>query len=82
MKVWKQAKKYGAKIAKPAAAVVTSGMVMIGNAYAELPPGADTAFAALGTDSTTLAGYAYPVLLTVLGFGVGMKLTKRFANKV
>lgn len=55
---------------------------MIGSAHAALPTGVDTGFTAFGTDATTLAGYAGTAVMVVLGFTIGLKLTKRFANKI
>lgn len=68
-------KKHLAVIAASAAGVVSS-------AHAALPAGIADGFAAIGTDATTLAGYAGTAVILVLGFIIGLKLTKRFANKV
>lgn len=64
------------------AAVVAVGTTVTGMAHATLPTGADAAFTTLAGDATTLAGYAFPALLTVLGFIVAFKLTKRFGNHI
>lgn len=40
------------------------------------------AFTQYGSDVTTLAGYAWPVVLLCLGIAIAIKLVKRFANKV
>lgn len=56
--------------------------VMVGNAMAALPAGVEAGYTAIGTDATTLAGYAGTAVMIVLGFTIGLKLTKRFANKV
>lgn len=73
MKLYRQAKKYGP-------AVVIGGLAT--NAMATLPTGVDTAFTSIGTDITTLAGYAATAVMLSIGFVIALKLTKRFANKV
>ena len=50
--------------------------------FAAVPAGTDVAFTAILTDATTLAGYAAPIVLGVLGLVIIFKLIKRFANKV
>lgn len=50
--------------------------------HAALPTGVSDGFTAISTDATTLAGYAGSAVMVVLGFSIGLKLTKRFANKV
>jgi len=52
------------------------------SAFAALPAGVEAGYTAIGTDATTLAGYAGTAVMVVLGFTIGLKLTKRFANKV
>lgn len=64
------------------AAVASGALTLVSAAHAALPAGVDTGFTAIGTDATTLAGYAGTAVMLVLGFTIGLKLTKRFANKV
>lgn len=56
--------------------------LLAGSAHAALPTGVSDGFTAFGTDATTLAGYAGTAVMLVLGFTIGLKLTKRFANKI
>jgi len=70
------------KIAGVVVAVPLVAGVMVSNAMAALPAGVEAGYTAIGTDATTLAGYAGTAVMIVLGFTIGLKLTKRFANKV
>lgn len=70
------------KIAGVVVAVPVVAGVMVSNAMAALPAGVEAGYIAIGTDATTLAGYAGTAVMIVLGFTIGLKLTKRFANKV
>lgn len=70
------------KIAGFVVSVPVLAGVMVGNAMAALPAGVEAGYTAIGTDATTLAGYAGTAVMIVLGFTIGLKLTKRFANKV
>jgi len=70
------------KIAGAVVAVPVVAGVMVSNAMAALPAGVEAGYTAIGTDATTLAGYAGTAVMIVLGFTIGLKLTKRFANKV
>ena len=70
------------KIAAVVVSVPVLAGVMVGNAMAALPAGVEAGYTAIGTDATTLAGYAGTAVMIVLGFTIGLKLTKRFANKV
>lgn len=70
------------KIAGVVVAVPVVAGVMVSNVMAALPAGVEAGYTAIGTDATTLAGYAGTAVMIVLGFTIGLKLTKRFANKV
>ena len=70
------------KIAGVVVSVPLVAGVMVSNAMAALPAGVEAGYTAIGTDATTLAGYAGTAVMIVLGFTIGLKLTKRFANKV
>lgn len=50
--------------------------------HAAVPAGVDTAFTTVGADAATVAGYAVPIVLSVLGLGLVIKLIKRFGNKI
>lgn len=65
-----------------AVAVGSISAAVASGAHAALPSGVSDGFTAIGTDATTLAGYAGTAVMLVLGFTIGLKLTKRFANKV
>ena len=69
-------------VAAKGVAVAASGVMLIGQAHAALPAGVSDGFSEFGTDATALAGYAAVPLMLILGYSVGMKLTKRFANKI
>lgn len=63
--------------------LVLSVSLMFGNAvHAAVPAGVDTAFTAVGADAATVAGYAVPIVLSVLGLTLVIKLIKRFGNKI
>lgn len=67
---------------KFAGALVAVSAVVSSAAHAALPAGVSDGFTAISTDATTLAGYAGAAVILVLGFTIGLKLTKRFANKI
>lgn len=62
--------------------VLVASMLVAGAAQAAVPAGVDTAFTAVGTDAATVAGYAVPIVLSVLGLTLVIKLIKRFGNKI
>lgn len=62
--------------------VVAVATVGASAAHAALPAGVEAGFTAMSGDATTLAGYAGTALMVILGLTVGLKLTKRFANKI
>lgn len=64
------------------AAFSVVAMFFASSVFAALPGGVEGGFTAIATDATTLAGYAGTAVMVVLGFTIGLKLTKRFANKV
>ena len=61
---------------------VVLGTLVAGSAVAAVPAGVDTAFTAVGADAATVAGYAVPIVLSVLGLTLVIKLIKRFGNKI
>lgn len=62
--------------------IASGALTLASQAHAALPAGVEAGYTAIGTDATTLAGYAGTAVMLVLGFTIGLKLTKRFANKV
>jgi hypothetical protein len=54
----------------------------VGSAQAALDPSIATGLTSIQTDATSLAGLVWPVLFTILGFLIMMKLAKRFGNKI
>ena len=62
--------------------IVAGALTLASQVHAALPAGVEAGYTAIGTDATTLAGYAGTAVMLVLGFTIGLKLTKRFANKV
>jgi len=51
-------------------------------AHAAIPASFDTAMSDVQDDATSLYGKVFPIVVTILGFGIILKLTKRFGNKV
>jgi hypothetical protein len=49
--------------------------------HAAVPTGVDDAFDAILADATTIAGFAAPVVLGILGLVIVFKVIKRFANQ-
>lgn len=62
--------------------VVAVSAFVVTSAHAALPAGVEAGFSSMQTDATTVAGYAGAAVLLVLGFSIGLTLTKRFANKI
>jgi hypothetical protein len=59
------------------AASVTAGL-----ASAAVDAGVATAMATVQADALSLAGIVTPVVIVILGAGIGIKLIKRFGNKI
>ncbi len=55
-------------------------MAVSGSSFAE-GTGAAAAFTAVGAQVTEYEGYTWPVILTVTGAFIGIKLFKKFVNK-
>lgn len=53
-----------------------------GAANATVDPSVATAFASIQTDATSLAGTVTPICVAILGLVIGIKLVKRFGNKL
>lgn len=64
MKPFHVAQRYGAKLA-----FVTTGLLAMGNALAEIPPSVATDVADGKADIATMGGYAIGILLAILLFG-------------
>jgi len=65
-----------------ALSVLSSFMMMVGAAHAELPASVATTITAIQTDGTSLFDLVFPVVAAFLGLSIVIKLFKRFANKV
>lgn len=76
MKLFKQARKYGSRIAAGAALLVGFG------AYAALPDGVSTGFTQLQTDGLAMADLAWPVVIALTVSLILFKLYKRYIAKV
>lgn len=63
-------------------AVAGMGLLASSPAFATLDPSIATGLTGIQTDATSLAGLVWPVLFTILGFIIMMKLAKRFGNKI
>lgn len=57
-------------------------MVTATGANAAIPEGVGTAVTAIGTDAQSVFDMVVPVVLSVLGLAVIVKLIKRFVNKI
>lgn len=77
MSFMQKAKRFGAA----ALAVVGLAAASI-PAHAELPPAVATTVADISANATSIFGIVFPVVGTVLGLVVVIKLFKRFGNKI
>lgn len=68
------------KMKLAAAAALAVGAV--GAANAAVDASVSTAFQQIQTDATSLAGTVTPIVVGVLGLVIGIKLVKRFGNKI
>lgn len=75
-------KKKGARAAVVAGSVGAAALTVAGSASAAVDASVATAFTQLQTDATSLAGIATPIVVAVLGLSIGIKLIKRFGNKI
>lgn len=72
-----------AKMKEGMLALFAVALMMVGlDARADVPAAVGTAFTAVVTDATSVAGYAYTAILGVLGLILVAKLIKRFGNKI
>ena len=78
MKYFKQFRKYGAVAAASAGLMAISQSSHAAIAAADLT----SAMTAITTDAQTVFDAVLPIMITVLALVVGMKLVKRFTNKI
>lgn len=52
------------------------------SSFAAVDAAVGTALAAVQADAVTLAGIVTPIVIAVLGLMLGIKLIKRFGNKI
>lgn len=64
------------------AAGTAFAMAAVGSAYAALPAAIDTELASVQTDGLALADKVWPVVITLFGAALLIKLFKRFAAKI
>ena len=76
MKLFKQARKYGGRIAAGTAVLVGFA------AHAELPAGVDAGFTQLQTDGLAMGDKAWPVVISLTVSLILFKLYKRYIAKV
>lgn len=76
MKIFKQARKYGSRIAACAALAVGFG------AHAALPEGVAIGFTQVQTDGLAMADLAWPVVIALTVSLILFKLYKRYIAKV
>ncbi|MFJ2989653.1 major coat protein [Collimonas sp. NPDC087041] len=67
------------KIAAPAVALLAAGAA---RADATLDPSVAAAFTSMQANATAVFGLAMPVVASILGMVIVIKLVKRFGNKV
>ncbi|AEK61967.1 major coat protein [Collimonas fungivorans] len=77
-KILQKAKLLAVKIGVPVAALVATGAA---NAAATLDPSVAAAFTAIGDNATAMFGLAMPVVASVLGMFIVLRLFKKFGNK-
>ena len=58
-----------------------ASLFAVSQAHAALPTGASSFFTGIEANFSEAEGYAWPLMLTVLGGFISMKLVKRFASK-
>jgi len=63
-------------------AVAAPLVLFASSSFAAVDAGVTTAMAAVGADAATLAGIVTPIVIAVLGLALGIKLIKRFGNKI
>lgn len=64
------------------ATLSVSTLIMVNEASAALDPSIATAMTGLQADATSLLGLVFPVVLSIFAMLTGIKLFKRFGNKV
>lgn len=64
------------------AIVAASLAVLSTSAFAAVDAAVGTALAAVQADAVALAGIVTPIVIAVLGLMLGIKLIKRFGNKI
>lgn len=69
-------------LASFAAALGVFAMLFSATANAALDPAIATGLTGIQTDGTTLNGLVVPVMMTLLGMVIVIKLIKRFGNKI
>lgn len=75
--------KYMNQAKRAAGVFAASAIAMAGSAHAAIDSTAlDTGLAVVTTDANTVFTAVLPILLTVLGLSIGLKLLKRFSNKI
>lgn len=63
------------------AGVAVSALVVAGSASATETTAAQDAIAAIEAEATTMIDAAWPVVVTIVGAMIGIKLFKKFANR-
>lgn len=62
--------------------LATAGVFAAGAASAAVDASVSTAFTAVQADAVSMAGIVTPIVVAVLGLALGIKLIKRFGNKI
>lgn len=75
-------KKLVGKLDAAQSAALVGLLAAAASAQAALPEGVSTAITAIGTDASSVFDLVVPVVLSILGLTVVIKLIKRFVSKI
>lgn len=75
-------KEISKKVAAKAAVLAMAAIGMVGAAHAELPAAVQATVTQIQSDAQGLFDIVFPVVGTIVGLVIVIKLFKRFANKV
>lgn len=70
------------KVAKAMGAVVVGTFATLQAAHAEIDTAVSGALTTIKADATSLNGLVTPIVISVLGMFIVLKLIKRFSNKI
>jgi len=76
------AQSFAKKYLPTVAAGTTLALASIGSAHAAIDASVGTAFTALEADATALSAIVIPIVVSVLGLFIVIKLIKKFGGKI